>query len=329
MFKHLVYIEEKIARDSSTKKILEKLQPSEIVYIQHYKEVLNQTNSHWLFNKEHQKIILAKRESEFYYKGSYLTPTFGFKHFYYNALAINCLFHCEYCYLQGMYNTPHLVLFLNNQDFINAIQQFIHLNNEKIYLALSYDTDLLALEQYYPYCKEWIQFANNEPRLTIEIRTKSHQIDLLNTIQPNDNVILSFTLSPEEIQKKYEPFTPKLEQRIIAVKKAIDKGFRVMICIDPMIYSSSYQSIYSKFLDYLFEQVSPKHIHAVSIGVFRMNKDFFKRIKKNGNNSDIYYYNYEIENKMVSYSPDIRREMIMFVQNILTQKGIKNIHIYD
>ncbi len=329
MYKHLIYIEEKIAHHPATQRITESLRPAQIVYIQHYKEVLNQTNSHWLFNKEYQKIILAKRENEFYYKGSYLTPTFGFKHFYYNTLAINCLFHCEYCYLQGMYNTPHLVLFLNNQDFIQSTQQLIHQSKEKIYLALSYDTDLVALERYYPYCKEWMWFANNEPRLTIEIRTKSHQIDDIISLTPADNIILSFTLSPEEIQKKYEPFTTKLEQRINALKKAIDKGFRVMICVDPLIYSAEFQTIYSKFLNDVFREIAPKRLYAASIGVFRMNKNFFKRIKKNGNPSDIYYYNYVTENKMVSYPKNIRREMIMFVQNILSQKGVKNIHIYD
>lgn len=329
MYKHLIYIEEKIAKHPATQRITERLRPAQIVYIQHYKEVLNQTNSHWLFNKAYQKIILAKRENEFYYKGSYLTPTFGFKHFYYNTLAINCVFHCEYCYLQGMYNTPHLVLFLNNQDFIKATQELIHQSKDKIYLALSYDTDLVALEHYYPYCKEWMMFANDEPRLNIEIRTKSHQIDEIISLTPTDNIILSFTLSPEDIQKKYEPFTPKLEQRINAVKKAIDKGFRVMISVDPLIYSAQFQTIYSKFLHDVFSEISPKRFYAVSIGVFRMNKDFFKRIKKNGNPSDIYYYNYVVENKMVSYPQNIRREMIMFVQNILSQKAVKNIHIYE
>ena len=329
MYRHLVYIEKNILNDNATKRVLDKINPQEIVIIDHYKEVLNQTNSHWHFNKKYQKIILAKRESEFYYKGSFLTSSLGYRHFYYNTLALNCIFHCEYCYLQGMYNTPHLVLFLNNQDFIKATKTLIKQHNDKIYLALSYDTDLLALDHYYPYCQEWIDFAQKEKKLQIEIRTKSHQVDRLNQIKPTDNVVLSFTLSPESIQEQYEPFTPKLDQRINAVQKAIQRGFKVMLCFDPMIYVSDFKRIYKDFFDKVFSKIQANSIDSVSIGVFRMNSDFLKRIRKNGNRSDLYFYTYEVKNSIATYSEDIKKEMLLFVSDELKKRNIFRIHIYE
>ncbi|MCX7728056.1 MAG: DNA photolyase [Bacteroidia bacterium] len=327
MFKQLVYIEKSIKNHANTIQVLDKIQPSQIVWIDHYKEVLNQTNSNWLFNKKFQKIVLAKRENEFYYKGSHHTSNLGHQHFYYNTLALNCLYHCEYCYLQGMYNTPHLVLFLNNNDYINATRQLIQQVGD-IYMALSYDTDLPALEKYYPYCKEWIEFANNEKNITIEIRTKSHQIDFIHQTQPSDNVLLSFTLSPEVIQNRYEPYTPSLEQRLKAVQNAIKKKFKVMICFDPLIYTTDYKNIYTDFFNHVFQSISAESVVA-SIGVFRMNHQFFKRIRKNGNRSDIYYKEYSIENKTIMYPKNIRNEMIMFVQSELQKRNIKDIFIYE
>lgn len=327
MFKDIIYIEKSIRHKSATKSIIEKIQPKVIVLIEHYKEVLNQTNSHWLFNKSFQKLILAKRESEFYYRGAHLTSDFNQLRFYYNTLALNCLYHCEYCYLQGMYNTPHLVLFLNNHDFIKATKQLIRQTKQKIFLALSYDTDLPVLEKYYPYCQEWIEFANKERNITIEIRTKSNQLDFLKNVNPSDNVILSFTLSPERIQKQYEPLTPSLEQRISAVQKTLSLGFRSMLCFDPLFYFADYKQIYSSFIDYIFEKIPPSQV-AASIGAFRMNSDFFKRIKKH-NPSDIYLYPYQTHNNAVSYPQTIRQEMITFVQSQLKNKGIKDIFVYE
>jgi spore photoproduct lyase len=329
VYKSLVYIEKSILNDNVTKSVVDKINAKDIVLIDHYKKVLNQTNSHWLFNKKYQKIILAKRENEFYYKGSYLTSSLGYQHFYYNTLALNCVFHCEYCYLQGMYNTPHLVLFLNNHDFIEATKSLIKQLNDTIYLALSYDTDLLALEHYYPYCEEWINFAHEEKKLHIEIRTKSHQVDRLDRVQPLDNVLLSFTLSPDIIQKRYEPFTPTLEQRINAVKKVIQKGFRVMLCFDPIIYVPDFECIYKDFFNKVFSEIQPNSIDSVSIGVFRMNNDFFKRIRKNGNISDLYFYLYQVKNNVVTYSEDIKKEMLLFVSNELNKRKITRIHICE
>jgi spore photoproduct lyase len=147
MFKPIIYIEKDILKSKSAKQIVDIIKPNDIVVIDNYKEVLNQTNSNWHFNKQFQKFILAKRKDEFYYKGSYLTSDMNQKYFYYNTLALNCLYHCEYCYLQGMYNTPHLVMFLNNKDFITATKNLLKQTKDKIYLALSYDTDLPAFEK--------------------------------------------------------------------------------------------------------------------------------------------------------------------------------------
>ncbi len=329
MFKHVVYIEKSLSKNSAVKNIITRLSPEHIIYINNYKEVLNQTNSSWTFNKAYQKIILAKREDEFYYKGSYLTSSLNHPHFYYNTLALNCLYHCEYCYLQGMYNTPHLVLFLNNHDFIRATKNLLLQLKDKIYLALSYDTDLPALETYYPYCQEWIDFANKEKNLTIEIRTKSYQLSFLDDTKPSANVILSFTLSPEEIQKKYEPFTPSLKQRLKGIQKAINKGYSIMLCFDPLIYTPDFKKIYSRFFESIFSKIASQDIYAVSIGVFRMNNDFFKSIRKNGNTMDIYFYRYEIKNKVITYSEDIKNEMITFVKQELSRRGIEYIFVYE
>lgn len=329
MFKNIVYIEKAILKSHATENILNKINPEEVLLINDYKEILNQTNSHWLFNKHYQKIILAKRESEFYYEGAYLTSSLGYECFYYNTLALNCLFHCEYCYLQGMYNTPHLVMFLNNYDFIKATKQLIKRTKKKIYMALSYDTDLLAIERYYPYCKEWMEFASQENNITIEIRTKSHQLDLISDAKISDNVILSFTLSPEYIQKTYEPFTPGLEQRLKAVKQAINKGYKVMLCFDPLIDNKQFKEIYLSFFEKIFSEIHPNSVNSISIGTFRMNNDFLKRIRKNGNTSDIYYYQYEIKNKTATYPQTIKKEMIMFVKKELLKRTIKDIHIYE
>lgn len=329
MFKDIIYIEKSISKTQSVKNIIDKIRPKHIVYIDHYKEVLNQTNSNWKFNKSFQKLILAKKSSEFYYKGSPLTSALGYKHFYYTTLALNCLYHCEYCYLQGMYNTPHLVLFLNNKDYIQGIKNLLHQLKEKIYLALSYDTDLPALEQYYPYCKEWISFANKEENLVIEIRTKSYQVNFLENFCPTENVIISFTLSPDDIQKIYEPNTPHLNQRLKAVKYAINKEFKTMLCFDPLLYVPNFKQIYSLFFEKLFSEIDTSKIYAISIGTFRMNADFFKRIRKSDNLSDIYYFKYEIRNKTIHYPINLKNEMISFIKHELTRRNIQNIFIYE
>ncbi len=323
MYKDLVYVEEQVAKEEHTLYILDKLKPKHIVYIKHYKDVFNQTGSNWRMQKQVQKLILAKRTNTFYYKGSNVTPDFGFEHFYYNTLALNCIYDCSYCYLQGLFTSPHLVLFVNNTDFIKETKTLIDTIKEPLYLALSYDTDLLALENWYPFCKEWINFCAQEENLTIEIRTKSNNINALQNCTPNNKVILAWTLSPQEIIEAHEPKTPNMMARIKAIKIAVDAGWRVRICIDPLLHVPNFENIYGAMINKLAELVSLEKIDSFSLGVFRMNTGFLKRIQLQRQDSALIYYPYIVENDTATYTTTIKDTLFNTIINQIKEKNKK------
>lgn len=330
LFKKVIYVEEKILNTPIVNQIINKLKTEKVIVINHYKDVLNQTNADWRFEKSIQKIILAHKEDNFYYKGSYLTPHFGFDEFYYNTLAINCLYDCSYCYLQGMFNSPHIVLFVNNSDFIEACKQLlINKANKKIYFALSYDTDLAALEALYPYCKEWMNFAANHPNLTIEIRTKSSQTIHFENYPKIENAIFAWSLLPDEIIKKFEPLTPNLNQRIKAINKAIIDNRKVMLCIDPLIYIPQFEKIYSDFMDELNQKIDLNAIHLISIGAFRMNEKFYGNIKKSNENNELYQYRYQVYDGVITYRKNESEKLINVITQKLNDFNFKKYVVYD
>jgi len=313
VYKQLIYIEKEIATHCNTLKIIEKFKESNIIYIDHYKDVFNQSGSNWRLQKKSQKLILAKRKDNFYYKGSNITPNFGYDNFYYNTLALNCVYDCDYCYLQGLFTSAHLVIFVNNEDFIEETKKLILNKTEKFYFALSYDTDLLAIEHWFPFCKEWINFANETKNLFIEIRSKSANYKALENLKPNTNVILAWTLSPSEIINQYEPQTPNLNLRVNAIKVLIEKGWRVRVCIDPILKIKNWNLHYEDLLEKINSEIGFDKLDSVSLGVFRMNKVFLKSMQRNREDTDILYYPYTLNNSNYSYSENEKNELINFV----------------
>ena len=51
-------------------------------------------------------------------------------------------------------------------------------------------------------------------------------------------------------------------------------------------------------------------IFDLTLGTFRMNKDYFKRIRKRNPKSDIYYSNFSIEGQTVALPKENRKYMI-------------------
>ena len=144
-----------------------------------------------------QNLIIAKKENNLVYAGAPVCQSFGNEHFYYTSCMMNCVFDCEYCYLKGMYPSGNVVLFVNLDDIFDEVYKL--LQKHPVYLCVSYDTDLLAVENIFGYTKRWVDFAERHTDLKIEIRTKSSCEKFLKEIAPSDNIIFAFTMSPDEL----------------------------------------------------------------------------------------------------------------------------------
>ena len=145
--------------------------PKEPIFIEHYKDLFNRSHQNFAKQKKAPALILAKKTGTLIYKGAPVCQSFGNEHFYYTSCMMNCIYHCDYCYLQGMYPSGHVVVFVNLEDYFNELQ--LLLQQHSIYLCISYDTDLLALESRFGFVKQWLLFASKYNNLSLEIRTKS------------------------------------------------------------------------------------------------------------------------------------------------------------
>ena len=71
------------------------------------------------------KLILAIKKPPFIYKGTDILQDGGFKNFYYNTPFLNCLYNCDYCFLQGMYPSANMVVFVNQSEMQLAVEDEI------------------------------------------------------------------------------------------------------------------------------------------------------------------------------------------------------------
>jgi len=313
-----IYIEEEAYEYPITQQLLEKYTGCPVIRIKHYKDVFNRTNQHFRIQKEHLSLILAVKDKQFLYKGPEVCQNFGYTNFYYTSFILNCIFDCEYCYLQGMYPSANIVAFVNIEDYKNAIADIAI--KEPVYLAASYDTDLIAFHNIIPYMDDCYNFFVRQRNLFVEIRTKSANQAFYKNYPAADNIIIAFSLAPQEIIDRYEKHTPSLESRIKAIQTATANGYKVRICFDPVFIGSIADDKYEVFYRKIFEQINPDKILDVGYGFFRMSRDFFKRIEKQRSNSLLYLEDYCVDDNIVSYSKEL--------QEITKEKHFKAITQY-
>jgi spore photoproduct lyase len=324
-----IYLEEKAKSSHITNIILSKLPKSKVILIKDYKEIFNRSGQDFQIQKQSPKLILANKKDHFLYKGSDLAPDFGEDHFYYNSLVLNCPYNCDYCYLQGMYSSGNIVIFVNIDDFFQATEEKLQ-DLGRLYLCLSYDTDLLGMESWIGYSKLWIEFARSRPNLILELRTKSANAKALEGCKPIENLILAWTLSPEVVVTKFEKKTASLSARIRAMTAALDIGWKVRICIDPILDFPGWQDAYIQLVDTLQESKLLDRVEQISLGTFRMNKDYFARIRKNRkSDSSLFLNEFVTEQGAVFYPLATRERLIDHLQENLAIKSNSSIYFRD
>lgn len=277
-FSH-IYIEKCVLDHYRTKKVLASFPKAQPIEIECVSEITGHKGSSWGFQKMAPKLVLAYKASQLIYPCSDVAPNFGHEHFYYAVPMQNCLYDCEYCYLQGMYNSAHLVLFVNQEEMQQAVRVKAR-EVKDLYLCIAYDNDLMALEGRFGLVREWAEALRLTPEVTIEVRTKSASFSALKGLAPASNVILAWTLSPIEMATRFELKAPPLEARIKSLLAAIKAGWRVRVCLDPLLPLSNWQEIYKNFLITLDASLPWDKLEDASYGTFRMNSDYLRQARK-------------------------------------------------
>lgn len=322
-----IYAEEKILHLERTKQIIRKQSQASVIPIADYKNIFNRSNQNFQAQKSCMRLILAEKKDQFYYPGSQIADNLKHPRFYYNSLILNCMYNCEYCYLQGMYNSGHVVIFVNLEDFFRETDVLLS-SGEETYLCISYDTDLLAFESLVPYASEWIRFAEKRPNLLLEIRTKSAGFSQIEHIEPIPNVILAWTLSPAAAARRYEKKTPTLRRRMESLRAAVLKGWRTRICFDPLLRIPDWKKEYSELIDSVMEVPELRNVNDITVGVFRINAKYLKNIKKMRTDSELIYYPFKRNGDIASYKKEYEQEMLeYFISHLEKYYRPENIYV--
>ena len=296
LFSHL-FIEKGVLNHPQTLAIRAKFSSSHTIIIDHYKDVFNRPNQSFAAQSDSKKLILARKEGKFLHEGSQYSDGFDHEQFFYASSVMGCLYDCDYCYLQGLYPSANTVLFVNLED---AFAQLLPYLGRDTLVATSYDTDTLAIESLTHQTTQWLEFARHHPNLYLEIRTKSANINALKNTLPNERVTLAWTLSPQPIIDAYEHSTPSLSKRLSAINEAIKLGWKVRLCVDPIIHTDDFETLYPPLIETIFERIDPNAIEHLTLGSFRMSQSHLRSLKKL-RRSDIAFYPYAVKDEMATY----------------------------
>lgn len=312
-----LYIEKDVLEHPKVLHILQRFPSAQKIVCDRYGEVFNPKAQNFRLQKQQPALILAQKHSHF----ALLAPVgynIGATKNYYFSHILNCLYDCRYCFLQGMYQSANYVLFVNYEDYQQQIAQICASSpNDSIYFFSGYDCDSLALEPITGFAQHFLPFFAQLPNAWLELRTKSTQVRCLLNHEPLPRCIVAFSLSPDAIADKVEAKAPPVAKRLEALCKLQEQGWLIGLRFDPLIYQSDYKIQYQQLFAQVFARINLQQLHSVSLGVFRLPENFFKKIHKLYPEEKLFSSPLTQQQGMVSYSSELEQEMMAYCAGLL------------
>lgn len=152
-------------------------------------------------------------------------------HFYELVLSNGCPFNCRYCYLNLTFRgRKSPVLFTNDWSEVESQLERVP---EGVFSTGELADSLAMIPPLLPTAIAY--FASQTTRYLLLV-TKSINVGLLQEMEPSPQVIVSFSVNSPVAAQRFELGCPSPSQRLAAAERLKERGYRVRIRLDPMIY---------------------------------------------------------------------------------------------
>ncbi|MBT7609715.1 MAG: hypothetical protein HN576_08155 [Bacteriovoracaceae bacterium] len=325
-----VFVEEDILNLPRTKKILEHFKNVDHEIIHRIDDYFGRVKKPYLQKRDNLNLYIGKKRGQLV-KEAPNAYGFGSDPHYYFIHSYNCIYECEYCYLQGYFNSPDIVFFVNHEEIGEEIKRLsleVHKEKRPWFHAGEF-SDSLALSHITSDIEFYFDLFKELPNSFLEFRTKSVNTKDLLKQKPLENIIISFSLSPSERTKKSDLGCPSSMTRIKAMRKVTNAGHKIAIHLDPIIYENNFEEKYEELIQEILSSVDLTKILYISVGVVRFTKDVYRQVTQNYPKSDLLAMEFiKTADGKVRYPRPIRMKILSKVKELLLKNGFKANQVY-
>jgi spore photoproduct lyase len=196
----------------------------------------------------------------------------------------------------------------NIDDFFAQFNALYEKIKKPIRIGTGEFCDSLALDHITEYSKKLIPFFKNKNGY-FELKTKSANINNILEIDASPNIVISWSLNPNELIKSEELATAALGERLEAAKKVKQKGYNIAFHFDPIIYSENYKSLYQEVVEKIYSHL-PGPFAWISLGTLRSHRQLKSIAEQRFSKSNIFYGELLLsEDKKLRYPKFLRQEI--------------------
>lgn len=269
-----IYYEPDIENYFLGKMLREKFSDTEWIPIESHnniQELQNRSNADFVEMKKY--LIIGTRKTHKYVDNQKISD------FLVPYSSSGCSAMCLYCYLVCNYNKcSYLRLFVNVEQMLNKLVERSQRTEKPCTFEIGSNSDLILETQITGNLENTIEEFGKNGRGFLTFPTKFSMVDSLLNLNHNGKTIFRMSLNPRDIIKQVEIGTSSLDNRIKAINRVCEAGYKVGIILAPVIFVSDWKKLYLELLDELSEKLSKEVKKEMFIEVIFMTYSYVHRV---------------------------------------------------
>jgi len=170
-----------------------------------------------------------------------------------------CTAMCMYCYLVCNYNKcSYLRLFVNREEMMKKIIKVSNESKKELTFEIGSNSDLILENTITNNLKWTIENFSKAEKGYLTFPTKFDMVDPILNLDHKGKIIVRMSMNPDEIINKVEFGTSRLKNRIEAINKLKEAGYKVGILIAPIILVDNWKKLYEDLIKRLSQELSDK-----------------------------------------------------------------------
>ncbi|MBQ8043530.1 MAG: spore photoproduct lyase [Clostridia bacterium] len=252
-------------------------------------------------------------------------PNYKVSNYLVTYTSSGCTAMCMYCYLVCHFNKcAYLRLFVNREEMLNKIIKTAEKADEDLVFEIGSNSDLILENTITGNLKWTIENFANSKKGYLTFPTKFHMVEDILDVNGKDRIIVRMSLNPTYIISRVELGTSNLKQRLEAIIKLAQAGYKVGILIAPIILLDNYKELYEELFITIKQTIPEKLLKDIFFELIFMTYSFVH----NAINTDAFPNAIKIYDKAkftsrgmgkYSYKKDIRDEATVFFKELLNK----------
>lgn len=223
----------------------------------------------------------------------------------------SCNFDCSYCSIGHFYEKDKVVF---DTNFKKNLLDLKLDRNKTYHIGTGQSSDSLSFGNKGGVLEALFSFAQDNPNVILELKSKSSNISYLLKHKIPKNIITTWSLNPPTIIKHEEHKTASLKSRLNAAQKIAATNL-VGFHFHPMFAYDGYKADYQKIADEILARFSPQKLAMISMGVPTFTKPVIKFLRLKPYKSKVLQMPMQGINKKLSYPLDLKLEIFSNLYN--------------